>query len=130
MPRRVFVWFKWLSGRLCGLAASCYPKTGDRSPVFEKEGSVKRLGSTATRRVDVRVIAATNRDLEDEVAAGRFRRDLFWLSGAVVEVPPLRDRLEDVEILARAILDELAAAWDQPGDGGRALRPRLARQRA
>jgi DNA-binding NtrC family response regulator len=74
-----------------------------------EEGTVKRLGATAMRRVDVRVIAATNRNLEDEVEAGRFRRDLFFrLSGAVVEVPPLRERLDDVAILARAILDEVA----------------------
>ena len=72
-------------------------------------GTIKRLGAVSERRVDVRVIAATNRDLEGEVEAGRFRRDLYFrLSGAVVEIPPLRERLEDVEILARAILDEVA----------------------
>ncbi|HEX4338358.1 MAG TPA: sigma-54 dependent transcriptional regulator [Polyangiaceae bacterium] len=70
--------------------------------------TVRRVGGANDRRVDVRVVAATNRSLEAEVAAGRFRRDLYFrLAGAVVEVPPLRNRREDIPTLARALLADL-----------------------
>ncbi len=66
---------------------------------------VSRLGSVADREVDVRVVAATNRSLEEEVKAGRFRSDLYFrLSAASVFIPPLRDRAADIPILARAFL--------------------------
>jgi two-component system nitrogen regulation response regulator NtrX len=62
-----------------------------------QEGEVERLGSSKTAKVDVRVIAATNKDLEDEIADGRFREDLYFrLSVIPIVVPPLRDRLEDI----------------------------------
>jgi DNA-binding NtrC family response regulator len=58
--------------------------------------------------VDVRVVAATNRDLRAEVSAGRFRQDLFFrLAGAVVPVPPLRDRLDDLPTLVSQLLADL-----------------------
>ena len=61
---------------------------------------VRRLGSEATRPIHVRVIAATNRDLREEVNAGRFRADLFFRLGVLeVKLPPLRDRLEDLPML-------------------------------
>jgi DNA-binding NtrC family response regulator len=67
---------------------------------------VARVGSVVERSVDVRLVAATNRDLEEDVAAGRFRRDLYYrLSAAAVIVPPLRDRPLDVPVLAAALLD-------------------------
>jgi DNA-binding NtrC family response regulator len=72
---------------------------------------VKRVGSNVPRRVDVRVVAATNRDLKVEMARGRFRQDLFYrLSGMRIRVPPLRERVEDIPVLARHFLWEAGCA--------------------
>jgi two-component system, NtrC family, nitrogen regulation response regulator NtrX len=71
-----------------------------------QEGEVERLGSSRTLRVDVRVIAATNKDLESEIEKDRFREDLFFrLSVIPVEVPPLRERPEDIPLLVRHFSD-------------------------
>ncbi|HTR56019.1 MAG TPA: sigma 54-interacting transcriptional regulator [Kofleriaceae bacterium] len=69
---------------------------------------ITRVGSVVEREIDIRVIAATNRDLERETAAGRFRRDLYYrLGGATIALPPLRDRPRELAVLARLFLDEL-----------------------
>jgi transcriptional regulator with GAF, ATPase, and Fis domain len=72
---------------------------------FLEEGSFERLGSTNTRRVNVRIIAATNRDLNQEVKAGRFRKDLYYrLNVFPIAIPPLRERPEDIPPLVWAFV--------------------------
>ena len=67
----------------------------------------ERVGGEDTLEVDVRVIAATNRNLEDEIAQGRFREDLFYRLNVVhIQVPPLRDRKDDIPLMLNAFLDE------------------------
>lgn len=76
-------------------------------------GEVLPLGARHAQPVDVRVVAATNKRLADEVAAGRFREDLFFrLNAATVAIPPLRDRASDIPALARHLLERIAR---QPG---------------
>jgi two-component system, NtrC family, nitrogen regulation response regulator NtrX len=71
-----------------------------------QEGEVERLGSARTIKVDVRVIAATNKDLELEIEKGNFREDLYFrLSVIPIRVPPLRDRREDIPLLVRHFAD-------------------------
>jgi two-component system nitrogen regulation response regulator NtrX len=71
-----------------------------------QEGEVERLGSARTIKVDVRVIAATNKDLEAEIEKGNFREDLYFrLSVIPIRVPPLRDRREDIPALVRHFAD-------------------------
>jgi transcriptional regulator with GAF, ATPase, and Fis domain len=76
---------------------------------------VERLGSTHPIKVDVRVIAATNRNLEEAVAARTFREDLFYrLNVFPITVPPLRDRVEDIPVLVWSFVDEFARAFGKP----------------
>ncbi|MGD8726245.1 MAG: sigma 54-interacting transcriptional regulator, partial [Gemmatimonadales bacterium] len=78
-------------------------------------GVVERVGGESGKRVDVRVLAATNQDLMREVEAGAFREDLFYrLSVFPIVVPPLRDRLEDLPALVRHLADVTAARCNRP----------------
>jgi two-component system, NtrC family, nitrogen regulation response regulator NtrX len=88
-------------------------EVGDMSPKTQakvlrvlQEGEVERLGSARTIKVDVRVIAATNKDLEQEIEKGTFREDLYFrLSVIPIRVPPLRDRREDISALVKHFAD-------------------------
>jgi DNA-binding NtrC family response regulator len=91
-----------------------------------QEREVRRVGDSLTRPIDVRVIAATNRELAQEMAEGRFRKDLYYRLNVVeLHVPSLRERREDILPLARALLGEAAARLNRPISG---LSPRAADQ--
>jgi DNA-binding NtrC family response regulator len=78
-------------------------------------GELERVGSSKTRRVDVRVLSATNADLGNEVQAGRFREDLlFRINTIEIKLPPLRERREDIPLLAAHFLGEYAARYRKP----------------
>jgi DNA-binding NtrC family response regulator len=73
-----------------------------------QEGEIKRIGATTTRKVDVRIIAATNRNLIDEVAIGTFREDLFYrLAVAVIKLPPLCERSGDISLLIDRFMEQI-----------------------
>lgn len=83
-----------------------------------QEGKVRPLGSTEEVDVDVRVIAATNKDLEKEIAEGRFREDLYYRMSVIpIHLPPLRERRDDIPLLARCFLDRFRKAMEKPVDG-------------
>jgi DNA-binding NtrC family response regulator len=83
--------------------------------------TITRIGDTRERSIDVRVVAATHKNLDAEVAAGRFRQDLlFRLCGARVVLPPLRDRRCEIPLLARSFLD---AACQQAGKQPKTITP-------
>ncbi len=80
-----------------------------------QEGTYERIGDETTRRVDVRIIAATNRDLKEEIPKGRFRQDLYYrLNVFPIEVPPLRSRKEDIPLLARNFVESAAIKFNRP----------------
>jgi len=83
-----------------------------------QDGVVTRIGGSKPVQVDVRVLAATNKDVEAEIAAGRFREDLYYRLNVVpITVPPLRERREDVEQLAVYFLQQLAIRDGMPARG-------------
>ncbi|HJZ87578.1 MAG TPA: sigma-54 dependent transcriptional regulator [Polyangia bacterium] len=83
-----------------------------------QEGEFEPLGSTHTRKVDVRVVAATNADLKAEIAAGRFREDLYYRLNVVeIQMPALRERAEDILLLAERFLKNFATKNRKPVTG-------------
>jgi len=83
-----------------------------------QEGKVRPIGSTEETSVDVRVIAATNKDLEKEIAEGRFREDLFYRLNVIpIHLPALRERRDDIPLLARAFLDRYAKSMNKKIEG-------------
>ncbi|NSL54762.1 nif-specific transcriptional activator NifA [Uliginosibacterium aquaticum] len=95
---------------------------GEISPAFQakllrvlQEGELERVGGGRTVKVDVRVIAATHRDLEDAVDAGKFREDLYFrLNVMPIRLPALRERLEDVPAIARFLVGRIGQAQGRP----------------
>jgi len=97
-------------------------EVGEMSPGMQgkllrvlQDGEIRRVGSERTRKVDVRVVAATNRDLTQMVEEGKFRRDLFFrLNVATIALPPLRDRRDDIPLMVESFLVKLAKAAGRP----------------
>lgn len=91
------------------------PATQAKMLTLLEERSFRRVGGTRQHRLEARVVAATNRDLEAEVAAGRFRADLFYRLRVVpVRIPPLRERVADVRPLATSFLTGFAREFSSP----------------
>ena len=79
-----------------------------------QEGEVKPVGDTRSHKVDVRIISATNRDLEADIAARAFRRDLFYrLTAFIIRIPPLRERREDVPLMAARFVEGAARSHNK-----------------
>ncbi|MDI3323303.1 sigma-54 dependent transcriptional regulator [Pontibacterium granulatum] len=98
---------------------------GEISPAFQvkllrvlQEREVRRIGEHQRRKVNVRIVASTNRDLEEEVRAGRFRQDLYFrLAEVTLELPALERRTVDIPVLANSFLDKAMQDFDKPVKG-------------
>ena len=98
---------------------------GEISPAFQvkllrvlQEREVRRIGEHQRRKVNVRIVASTNRDLEEEVRAGRFRQDLYFrLAEVTLELPSLDRRTVDIPVLAKGFLDKAMQDFDKPVKG-------------
>ena len=96
------------------IANTPYSQQGKLLRVLE-DGQFEKVGSSKTQTVDVRIIAATNSDMDTAVSEGKFRKDLLYRINTVeVKIPPLRDRIEDVIPLANAFLMKAAKKYSQP----------------
>ena len=100
-------------------------EVGEMSPAVQakflrvlQEREYQRLGGTRTLKADVRVLAATNRDLKAAIAQGAFREDLYYrLRGVRHRAPPLRERPEDIALLVEAFLEEIGRSMGRPAAG-------------
>jgi two-component system response regulator HupR/HoxA len=100
-------------------------EVGETSPAFQvkllrvlQEGEVRAVGSSRARRVDVRLISATNRDLEEDIQRGRFREDLYYrLSAMTIHILPLRERPMDIPPVARKLLEKAMSALGKRVEG-------------
>ncbi|MBS1828312.1 MAG: sigma-54-dependent Fis family transcriptional regulator [Acidobacteria bacterium] len=96
---------------------------GDMTPATQakilraaESGTIERLGSAHSTRVDVRIIAATNQDLQQAIKDGKFRQDLYYrLAGMVLYLPPLRNRREDIPLLVERFWEDLTRKYKRPG---------------
>src|SRR5579862_6962294 len=83
-----------------------------------QESKVRPVGANEETEIDVRVIAATNKDLDKAIAAGEFREDLYYrLSVIPIQLPALRERREDIPLLARAFLERFRKSMEKPVEG-------------
>jgi len=83
-----------------------------------QDKALRRVGGTSDHQIDVRIVAATNRRLEDEVAAGRFREDLYYRLNVIqIGLPPLRDRTEDIPLLVQHFMEKYAGELGKPVPG-------------
>jgi two-component system response regulator HupR/HoxA len=98
---------------------------GDTSPAFQvkllrvlQEGEIRPLGSPRPLRINVRVIAASNRDLEEDVRQGRFREDLYYrIAGSEIHLPALRERPRDIVLIAQGLLAKFAESFGKDVQG-------------
>jgi two-component system response regulator PilR (NtrC family) len=94
---------------------------GELSPTLQvkllrviQEKTIRRVGGTTDRVVDARVVSATNKRLEEEIAAGRFREDLYYRLNVIeIELPPLRERREDIPLLVNHFVEKISADLDK-----------------
>jgi DNA-binding NtrC family response regulator len=98
---------------------SCLPESAQTKVLrVLEEGTFERIGESRSTSVDVRLISATNADLEADVESGRFRQDLFYrINVFALRIPPLRERVEDIELLAEAFVMEFAAKTGKTVEG-------------
>ncbi len=102
-----------------------FDEIGELSPALQvkllraiQDKSIRRVGGTGDQRVDVRIVAATNRRLEEEVVAGRFREDLYYRLNVIeIVLPPLRERPEDVPLLVHHFVEKYADELGKPLSG-------------
>jgi two-component system response regulator PilR (NtrC family) len=100
-------------------------EVGDLTPSLQvkllrviQDKSIRRVGGNSDRRVDVRIIAATNRRLDEEIAAGRFREDLYYRLNVIeIPMPPLRERRDDIPLLVAHFIEKYSRELDKPVEG-------------